>query len=124
MGATGNGVGDFEALAEGLEGAGIRRGRMMSRPMLSIDGRMFACLLDDGLTLRLGAGSAPYERALALPGATVFSPGAGRVFRDWVVVPLAHATTWPELADVALALAESLPPAPPRARPRAPRRER
>ncbi|PJJ72871.1 hypothetical protein CLV46_2448 [Diaminobutyricimonas aerilata] len=124
MDATGDGVGDFEAVAEGLEGAGIRRGRMMGRPMLSIGGRMFACLVDGGLTLRLGAGSASYARALALPGAVVFAPGADRVFRDWVVVPVAHATTWPEFADAALAYAESLPPAPPRARPRVPRRER
>lgn len=109
-------VGAFESVAAGLDGAGIRRGRMMGRPMLSIDGRMFACLLEEGLTVRLGEGNDHFERALALPGAVVFSPGAGRVFRDWVVVPAEHGDAWPALADAALAYAESLPPSPSRRR--------
>jgi hypothetical protein len=42
---------------------------------------------------------------LALEGAHLFDPGGkGRPFKEWVVVPAAHASEWPGLAEQALAL--------------------
>jgi hypothetical protein len=49
------------------------------------------------------------EGALALDGAHLFDPsGEGKPFREWVVVPAAHADRWPKLA--AASLAGGLPP--------------
>jgi hypothetical protein len=42
--------------------------------------------------------------ALALEGAHLFDPAGGRPVKEWVVVPVAHAERWPELAEQALAL--------------------
>lgn len=47
------------------------------------------------------------ERALGLDGAHLFDPsGKGQPFREWVVVPAAHADEWESLAAHAL-----MPPA-------------
>jgi hypothetical protein len=44
-----------------------------------------------------------HARALALEGAHLFDPGGkGRPFKEWVVVPVAHAAEWQSLADAAL----------------------
>ena len=44
-----------------------------------------------------------HARALALEGAQLFDPsGQGRPFRQWVVVPAAHADRWESFADHAL----------------------
>ena len=44
-----------------------------------------------------------HARALALEGAHLFDPGGkGRPFKEWVVVPVAHAAEWESLADAAL----------------------
>lgn len=76
---------------------------MMGRPMLSIDGRMFACLDGDVLGIRLGAEAEEHREALELPGAALFSPGdKGRVFRDWVAIPTASAAHWEEFATAAM----------------------
>lgn len=43
------------------------------------------------------------ERALGLDGAHLFDPsGKGQPFREWVVVPAAHADEWESLAEHAL----------------------
>ena len=42
--------------------------------------------------------------ALALAGAHLFAPsGKGRPFKEWVVVPPAHAAQWPHFAESAVA---------------------
>ncbi len=44
-----------------------------------------------------------HARALALDGAHLFDPGGtGRPFKEWVVVPYAHAAEWDSLAHDAL----------------------
>ena len=45
------------------------------------------------------------EATLALDGAHLFDPSAGRraPMKEWVVVPAAHAKQWRKLADQALA---------------------
>ena len=48
-------------------------------------------------------GAAVRERALALDGAELFDPsGNGQPFKEWVVVPAAHAGEWERLAEHAL----------------------
>ncbi len=47
--------------------------------------------------------AAAHAKALALDGSHLFDPsGKGRPFKEWVVVPNAHASRWPELAELAL----------------------
>jgi hypothetical protein len=46
-----------------------------------------------------------HAAALGLAGSHLFDPGGnGRPFKEWVVVPAAHASEWPALAERALAL--------------------
>jgi len=76
---------------------------MMGRPMLSVNGLMFACLDGDVLGLRLGAGSDEFGRALSVPGADIFAPSRGRSgFRDWVAVPVDSAGEWEHFAVAAM----------------------
>jgi len=97
------GVADFDDLAATVAGSGARRAHMMGRPMLTIDGRMFACLDDGMLGLRLGAGTPAHVDALSLPGAALFSPGnRGRTFRDWVGIPVSAARHWEGFAIAAM----------------------
>jgi hypothetical protein len=45
-----------------------------------------------------------HASALALDGAHLFDPGGrGRPFKEWVVVPNAHASEWASLAEQAFA---------------------
>jgi hypothetical protein len=64
----------------------------------------FACLKNDVLAVKLGAGTREHTAALALAGSELFDPsGKKRPFEDRVAVPIAHADRWPELAKAALA---------------------
>ncbi|RFA08601.1 hypothetical protein B7R54_04680 [Subtercola boreus] len=93
----------FEALGGELRAQGAERGRMMGRPMYAVNGKMFACLSNERLAVRLGAGTAALDIALALPGATLFHPGdSNRTWRDWAALPLSAASAWPEFAGQAL----------------------
>ncbi len=93
---------EFDALAEALAEQGAARSRMMGRPMLTLDGRMFACLDAGMLGLRLGEQNPAHAEALALPGAEIFSPGQGRRFRDWVSLPVDRADDWERFAVAAM----------------------
>ncbi|QZN84753.1 hypothetical protein [Cellulomonas sp. C5510] len=93
----------FDALAAALAPLGVRRGRMMGHPVLSVEKRMIACLDDGVLGVRLGSGSPAHTATLGRPGAAVFSPGGrGRAFRDWVGLPLAAVDHWEEATLEAL----------------------
>lgn len=93
----------FDSLADELLQQGARREQMMGRPMFSIDGKMFACLSNDRLGLRLGRGTADLDEALRVADATLFSPGGSdRVWRDWVSLPASAAAVWASFASRAL----------------------
>ncbi len=59
-------------------------------------GKAFAGLYGDDMVFRL-EGEAQ-ETALALEGAHLFEPMAGRPMKAWVQVPPTHETQWPDLA--------------------------
>ncbi len=78
--------------------------QMMGMPAIKADGKLVAGWIrsERAMVFKL-----PDERehaaALGLTGSHLFDPGGrGRPFKDWVVVPPAHAAEWPRLADVAL----------------------
>jgi hypothetical protein len=83
---------------------------MLGRPVMAIEGRMFACLDSTDLAVRLGRWTAESEAALDVPGASIFSPGnSGRTFNDWVSLPLGVAGVWRRFAMDALVHVMALP---------------
>ena len=69
------------------------------------NGKLVAGFVDaeDAMVFKL-EDTAAHAEALALDGAHLFDPGGrGRPFKEWVVVPPAHAVRWPGLAQAALA---------------------
>ena len=93
----------FDALIDDLasDGVAFERSQMFGSPGLRLPGKgkFFACLVDGGLNIKL-AGDAHAE-ALALPGAHVFEPMAGRPMKAWIVVPPEHVGQWRRLATAA-----------------------
>lgn len=93
----------FDELAQAMSWSGVRRAHMMGRPMLSIDRRMLACLDHGNLGLRLGRGTPRHAAALSIAGAEPFAPGdRGRVFHDWIALPLEAKSHWAAFAYDAL----------------------
>lgn len=82
----------------------IRLSSMFGMPCLKREsGKVVAgSWKDGGITVKLTDAS-QREAALALPGVALFDPGMGRVMKEWVLVPAAHADRWPELAEWSLA---------------------
>ncbi|HUH15973.1 MAG TPA: hypothetical protein VML35_08825 [Gaiellaceae bacterium] len=82
----------------------VELSQMMGMPCVKARGKMVA-----GFTKGEGAmvfklpDPAAHARALALEGAHLFDPsGKGQPFREWVVVPEAHADQWESFAQHAL----------------------
>ncbi|SEE94645.1 hypothetical protein [Ruania alba] len=91
---AGAGLDDFDDLADHFAPE-LRRGVMMGRPMLALEGRMLACLDSGMLGVRLGRESSAFAEAMELPGATLFAPGKGpKQFRDWAAIPAEHSSEW------------------------------
>lgn len=59
-------------------------------------GKAFVGFYGDDMVFRLEGGA--QEKALALDGAHLFEPMAGRPMKAWVQVPPTHETQWAELA--------------------------
>jgi hypothetical protein len=93
----------YEAIADDLAARGVVAGQMFGMPTLKASGKAIGGLRDEGMVFKL-PDEAARERALALDGAHLFEPMAGRPMREWVVVPTAHADEWPGLAETALTL--------------------
>jgi hypothetical protein len=97
----------FEELCDDLLAryADLERTKMMGMPSLKRNGKLVAGFTasNESMVFKLADPDA-HARALALDGAHLFDPsGAGRPFREWVVVPPAHAARWADLAEAALA---------------------
>jgi hypothetical protein len=81
----------------------VKAGKMFGMPTLMAGGKAIAGLRGDDMVFKLPDEQAR-TKALALDGAHLFEPMAGRQMKEWVVVPNAHAKTWPSLAATALKL--------------------
>jgi hypothetical protein len=80
--------------------------QMMGMPCIKARGKIAAGFwrAEDAMVFKL-ADADERERALALDGAHLFDPsGKGQPFREWVVVPAAHADEWEALADHAVSI--------------------
>jgi hypothetical protein len=72
------------------------RGMMFGMPSLKQSGKAFAGYYKDAMVFKLGG--AAHARALALAGAHLFDPMGGRPMKEWVVVPVEHASQWLSLS--------------------------
>jgi TfoX/Sxy family transcriptional regulator of competence genes len=73
----------FRSLVDDLPG--VTRRAMFGYPSATVNGNMFACLMEDRMALRLSP--ADREEMLKLEGAAPFEPMPGRPWREYVVVP-------------------------------------
>jgi hypothetical protein len=84
---------------------GVVLTQMMGMPAVKADGKLVCGYIrtQGAMVFKLPDASAHAE-ALGLEGSHLFDPGGnGRPFKEWVVVPEAHASRWPGLAERALA---------------------
>ena len=82
----------------------VELGQMMGMPCVKRGGKMVAGFsrTASGMVFKL-PDAAVREQALALDGAELFDPsGNGQPFKEWVVVPAAHAGQWESFATHAL----------------------
>lgn len=83
----------------------VQASKMMGMPCVKRGGKMVAGFSrgDEAMTFKL-TDPAEHAEALALEGAHLFDPGGNnRPFKQWVVVPSAHADEWERLLQRALA---------------------
>src|SRR5713226_7109191 len=83
----------------------VELGQMMGMPAIKARGKMIGgSAHSEGAMVFKLPDAAAREEALGLEGAHLFDPSErGRPMKEWVVVPPAHATEWPRLAEHALA---------------------
>ncbi len=82
----------------------VELSQMMGMPCVKARGKMVAGFSgrNEAMVFKL-TDPEVHARALALEGAVLFDPsGQGRPFKQWVVVPPAHAELWESFADHAL----------------------
>ncbi len=87
----------FDRLAETFVARGATRSQMFGMPVLKAGDKVFAGTFGDAMTFKLGPDD--LERARALTGVESFEPMKGRPMKEWVLVPLAHAKRWSDLAE-------------------------
>jgi hypothetical protein len=97
---------DYDDVASTLTATSSARGsKMFGMPCLKIGGKVFAGRSKEGMVFKLHGEA--HAQALALSGARLFDPmGHGRPMREWVEVPLEHASRWLEVGREALAYVE------------------
>lgn len=81
----------------------IRPSKMFGMPCLKREsGKVIAGhWKDGGVNVKL-TDETQREAALAIPGATLFDPGMGRVMKEWVLVPKAQSDCWLDLVEQAI----------------------
>ncbi len=91
----------YEAVIGELKASdNARAGKMFGMPSAFIGTKAFAGYREGAMMFKLGG--RPHEEALALAGAHLFEPMAGRQMKEWVVVPVAHSAAWGKLGKQAL----------------------
>jgi hypothetical protein len=87
----------FDRLAETFVARGATRSQMFGMPVLKAADKVFAGTFGDAMTFKLGPDD--LQQARALTGVEPFEPMKGRPMKEWVLVPLAHAKRWSDLAE-------------------------
>jgi hypothetical protein len=87
----------FDELAETFVERGATRSQMFGMPVLKAGDKVFAGTFGDAMTFKLGPED--LEKARAQAGLEAFEPMKGRPMKEWVLVPLAQAKRWSDLAE-------------------------
>jgi hypothetical protein len=87
----------FDRLAETFVARGATRSQMFGMPVLKAGDKVFAGTFGDAMTFKLGPDD--LQQARALTGVEPFEPMKGRPMKEWVLVPLAYAKRWSDLAE-------------------------
>jgi hypothetical protein len=87
----------FDELAETFVARGATRSLMFGMPVLKAGDKVFAGMYGDAMTFKLGPDD--LEKARSLTGVDAFEPMQGRPMKEWVLVPLAQAKRWSDLAE-------------------------
>src|SRR5262245_1076369 len=87
----------FDSLSERFVARGAKRSQMFGMPVLKVGDKVFAGTFGDAMTFKLGPED--LEKARRQAGVEAFEPMKGRAMKEWVLVPLAHARKWPNLAE-------------------------
>ena len=92
----------YDAIAASIAATGrAKPGKMFGMPSIfSPDRKSLMGYFDGHMIFKL-SGKA-HADALAVPGARLFEPMAGRPLRAWVQVPASAANSWEKLAETAL----------------------
>jgi hypothetical protein len=101
------GLARFDALLEELGSErDVVKASMFGMPSIKRrGGKAFCGLYGEDMVFKLAG--ADHERALALDGAHLFEPMAGRPMKAWVQVPPNHASQYADLARAAEASLEA-----------------
>ena len=94
----------YDEIADDLlaQNEDVSLGQMMGMPCIKKGSKMIGGFWKGAMVFKLPDADTR-EQALALAGAALFDPsGEGKPFREWVVVPAAHADRWEALAGHAL----------------------
>lgn len=85
---------------------GTQLSQMMGMPCVKADGKLIVgWVASEGAMVFKLPDEKAHATALGLEGSHLFDPGGkGRPFKEWVVVPAAHAADWARLAEQALSL--------------------
>ena len=93
---------EYDAVvSEIMASSSATSGTMFGMPCLKDNGKAFAGFYQGAMVFKLGAPR--HAEALALQGARLFDPsGRGHPMKEWVEVPVEHASRWLDLAREAL----------------------
>ena len=93
----------FWAVAEPfLARDGVTKSTMMGFPCLRVNGDFFASVHKDGTGLVVKLSKQRVSEAIEAGQGESFAPN-GKVFKEWMFVPLSKADSWPGWVDEALA---------------------
>jgi hypothetical protein len=99
---------NFEALSEHFSGdPQVAEAKWFGKPCLNVNGKAFAVKFGRDVAFKLTGDV--HSKALEIEGAKLFDPrGKGKAFKEWVQVPVAQSSSWPELAEEARDFVRSL----------------